>query len=90
MKVDVYKRGERAGSSSQLLYSYLIVPAGLALPSEVANTDWLVHSQNVDFDRDGKSHFTLDPDDAFFQLGEKGYAISHLDDRVAEDLPSDS
>ena len=89
MKVDVYKRGERAGSSAQLLYSYLIVPAGLALPSEVANTDWQVHSLNVDFDRDGKSHFTLDPADAFFQIGEKGYAITHLEDRVGQDVMPD-
>lgn len=79
MKVDVYKRTE-----SDNLCSYLIVPHQKPLPQEVANTDWLVHELNVDFERDGQPHFTLAPDDAFHQLGEKGYAISHLNDRTSD------
>jgi hypothetical protein len=77
MKVDVYKRSEERN-----LCSYLIVPNQNVLPEEVANTDWQVHELNVDFERGSKPRFTLKPDDAFYQLGEKGYAISHLDDRV--------
>ncbi len=79
MKVDVYKRSE-----GHNLCSYLIVPNQKTLPEEVANTDWLVHELNVDFEPGGKSRFTLKPDDAFDQLGEKGYAISHLDDRTSD------
>lgn len=79
MKVDVYKRSEDAN-----LYSYLIVPTQKALPEEVTNTDWQVFDRNVDFELDGKVHFTLDPNDAMSQISEKGYAISHLGDRSAE------
>lgn len=79
MKVDVYKRIE-----DHNLCSYLIVPNQQLLPEEVANTDWLVHELNVDFDPGEEIHFTLDPADAFFQIGEKGYAISHLGDRTSD------
>jgi hypothetical protein len=79
MKVDVYKRME-----SNDLCSYLVVPAEKPLPEEVANTDWLVHDLNIDFERDGGKHYTLDPDDAFLQIAEKGYAISHLDARTSD------
>ena len=79
MKVDVYKRTE-----DNDLCSYLVVPTAKPLPQEVVNTDWLVHELNVDFERDGSSHYTLDPDDAFHQIGEKGYAISHLGDRTSD------
>jgi len=79
MKVDVYKRSEDSD-----LCSYLVVPTEKPLPQEVASTDWLVHELNVDFERDGKKHFTLNPEDAFHQIGEKGYAISHLDDRTKD------
>ena len=79
MKVDVYKRSEEHN-----LCSYLIVPNQKALPDEVVNTDWVVHERNVDFERGGRQRFTLSPDDAFIQLGEKGYAISHLDDRTRD------
>jgi len=79
MKVDVYKRSE-----DNNLCSYLVVPTEQVLPQEVANTDWQVHELNVDFERDGATHYTLDPDDAFLQLGEKGYAISRLDDRTPD------
>nr|WP_034295203.1 DUF6139 family protein [Herbaspirillum sp. RV1423] len=79
MKVDVYKRAE-----DNNLCSYLVVPHQKPLPEEVVNTDWLVHELDVDFERDGGMHFTLDPEDAFHQIGEKGYAISHLGDRTID------
>ena len=77
MKVDVYKRPDGEG-----LFSYLVLPHEKALPEEVTNTDWQIHEQNVDFERDGKRHFTLEAEDAFMQIGEKGYAITHLDQRA--------
>lgn len=79
MKVDVYKRAE-----DRNLCSYLLVPTERPLPQEVASTDWQVHELNVDFERGNGRHFTLKPDDAFHQIGEKGYAISHLDDRTSD------
>jgi hypothetical protein len=79
MKVDVYKRTEEHN-----LCSYLIVPSQQALPEEVVSIDWQVHELNVDFDHGDKRHFTLEPADAFFQIGEKGYAISHLGDRTSD------
>lgn len=79
MKVDVYKRNE-----DNHLCSYLIVPHQQAIPQEVVNTDWLVHERNVDFDNRGGAHFTLEPEDAFRQIGEKGYAITHLNDRCSD------
>ncbi|MBO9535340.1 DUF6139 family protein [Herbaspirillum sp.] len=79
MKVDVYKRPDSDG-----LFSYLVIPHRHALPEEVTNTDWLVHEQDVDFERDGRRHFTLQPEDAFRQIGEKGYAITHLAERARD------
>ncbi|MFL9925948.1 DUF6139 family protein [Herbaspirillum lusitanum] len=78
MKVDVYKRPDTDG-----LYSYLVIPHEKPLPQEVTNTDWMMHEQDVNFEGNGngRKHFTLEPDDAFRQIGEKGYAISHLCDR---------
>lgn len=80
MKVDVYKRME--GNN---LCSYLIVPHRQVVPQEVVNTDWLVHELDVDFERGGGAHFTLEPDDAFLQIRDKGYAITHLGDRSSDD-----
>lgn len=54
MKVDVYKRPDGDG-----LFSYLVLPHEKPMPEEVTNTDWQLHEQNVDFERDGKRHFTL-------------------------------
>ncbi|MAF03721.1 DUF6139 family protein [Herbaspirillum huttiense] len=79
MKVDVYKRPDGDG-----LFSYLVLPHEKPMPEEVTNTDWQLHEQNVDFERDGKRHFTLEPEDAFMQIGEKGYAITHLDQRSGD------
>lgn len=79
MKVDVYKRPDGEG-----LFSYLVLPHAKPLPEEVTNTDWQLHEQNVDFERDGKRHFTLEAEDAFMQIGEKGYAITHLDQRSGD------
>ncbi|AKN66131.1 MULTISPECIES: DUF6139 family protein [Herbaspirillum] len=79
MKVDVYKRPDGAG-----LFSYLVIPHEKMLPDEVTNTDWQIHEQNVDFERDGKRHFTLQAEDAFMQIGEKGYAITHLAERSGD------
>ncbi|EIJ47898.1 hypothetical protein GWL_21390 [Herbaspirillum sp. GW103] len=79
MKVDVYKRPDGGG-----LFSYLVLPHEEALPPEVTNTDWQLHEQNVDFERDGKRHFTLEAEDAFMQIGEKGYAITHLNQRSGD------
>lgn len=81
MKVDVYKRPDSDG-----LFSYLLVPHEKPLPQEVANTDWLVHETDVNVERDGKPHFTLHAEDAFMQMGEKGYAITHLADRTRDGL----
>ena len=79
MKVDVYKREE-----DNRLCSYLIVPHRQPVPQEVVSTDWLVHELDADFEQSGGVHFTLEPDDAFRQIDEKGYAITHLRDRSSD------
>ncbi|NUU01732.1 hypothetical protein HNO84_08980 [Herbaspirillum robiniae] len=79
MKVDVYKRPDSDG-----LFSYLVIPHEKPLPQEVTNTDWQMHEQDVNFERDGKRHFTLQAEDAYKQIGEKGYAITHINERARD------
>lgn len=79
MKVDVYKRPDSDG-----LFSYLVIPHEKALPDEVTNTDWQMHEHDVNFERDGKRHFTLQAEDAYKQISEKGYAITHLNERAGD------
>lgn len=76
MKVDIYKRME-----SQNLISYLAVPQGKPLPQEVTNTEWQADELNIDLEEDTGPLFNLALDDALAQIGEKGYAITHLKDR---------
>ncbi len=76
MKVDVYKRRDSGN-----LYSYLAVPTGLAIPEEATNTDWEIDVRNVDLEPGITPQASLQPDDALAQIDEKGYAITHLDDR---------
>ncbi|TWC71816.1 DUF6139 family protein [Herbaspirillum sp. SJZ099] len=79
MKVDVYKRPDSDG-----LFSYLLIPHQKPLPQEVTNTDWQMHERGADVEQDGRRHFTLQPDDAFVQISQKGYAITHLGDRAGD------
>lgn len=76
MKVDIFKRME-----SQNRISYLAVPQGKPLPQEVTNTDWQAAERNIDLEEDTGSLFNLTLDDALAQIGEKGYAITHLQDQ---------
>ncbi|MDB5774402.1 MAG: hypothetical protein JWP38_535 [Herbaspirillum sp.] len=76
MKVDVYKRRDSGN-----LYSYLAVPAGKIIPEEATNTDWEIDTRNVDLEPGRTPQSSLKPDDAIQQIDEKGYAITHLNDR---------
>ena len=76
MKVDVYKRRDSGD-----LFSYLAVPTGLAIPEEAVNTDWEIDERNVDLEPGLTPQDSLQPADALQQIDEKGYAITHLDDR---------
>lgn len=79
MKVDLYKRPENDGK-----YSYLAVPVGKEIPEEVTNIEWEKVDQTVDFESTHESVHGLKPNDAIAQIEDKGYAISHLKDQVAE------
>ncbi|WP_025917468.1 DUF6139 family protein [Herminiimonas sp. CN] len=76
MKVDIYKRIE-----SPNLTSYLAVPQGKPLPAEATNTDWQADERNIDLEEDTGPLFDLELADALAQIGEKGYAITHLKGR---------
>ena len=79
MKVDLYKRPETAGK-----YSYLAVPEGKPIPEEATNVEWEKVDQTVDFEGIKEPVHGLKPDDVLQQISDKGYAISHLKDQVAE------
>ena len=79
MKVDLYKRPETAGK-----YSYLAVPEGKPIPEEATNVEWEKVDQTVDFEGTKEPVHGLKPDDVLQQISDKGYAISHLKDQVAE------
>ncbi|RXZ38619.1 hypothetical protein D9O50_03660 [Oxalobacteraceae bacterium CAVE-383] len=77
MKVDVYKRLDSGN-----LHSYMAVPTGQAIPEEATNTDWEIDRRNVDLEPGKTPQSSLKPDDALQQIDEKGYAITHLKDRL--------
>ncbi|MBC7500650.1 MAG: hypothetical protein H7315_09140 [Herminiimonas sp.] len=79
MKVDLYKRPETAGK-----FSYLAVPEGKPIPEEATNLEWEKVDQIVDFEGIKEPVHGLKPDDVLQQISDKGYAISHLKDQVAE------
>jgi hypothetical protein len=77
MKVDVYKRPEPEG-----VFSYLAVPEGRPIPNEATNIDWVTEQQNIDLDETHEPVLGLSYEDAQQQISTKGYAISHLTDKV--------
>ncbi len=79
MKVDLYKRTEAEGK-----YSYLAVPEGKIIPAEVTSIDWEKVDQTVEFEGISEPVHGLKPADVLQQIRDKGYAISHLKDQVAE------
>lgn len=78
MKVDVYKRPEQEGH-----YSYLAVPQGRPIPHEATNIDWETEENNIDLDPDNEPVPGLPADDALEQIKAKGYAISHLQNKIS-------
>jgi hypothetical protein len=78
MKVDVYKRPEPDGDR----YSYLAVPGGRPIPEEATNIDWETEQQNADLDETHQPVVGLSYEDAEEQISQKGYAISHVTDKV--------
>lgn len=79
MKVDLYKRPENDGK-----YSYLAVPEGKPIPEEATNLEWERVDQTIEFEASREPVHGLHPDDALEQIRDKGYAISHLKDQVAD------
>jgi hypothetical protein len=77
MRVDIYRRAE-----SGHRYSYLAVPEGRAIPEEATNTDWETEARGLE----GGSHAEQLDKYAIAgleqQIGEKGYAITSIRDRV--------
>lgn len=78
MKVDVYKRPEPDG-----IYSYLAVPEGRPIPEEATNIDWETEQQSTELDENHQPVAGLSYEDAERQISQKGYAISHLNDKIA-------
>jgi hypothetical protein len=77
MKVDVYKRPEPEG-----IYSYLAVPEGRPIPAEATNIDWETEQRSIEFDETHQPVADLSYEDAEQQISAKGYAISHVSDKV--------
>lgn len=77
MKVDVYKRPEPEG-----LYSYLAVPEGRPIPDEATNIDWETEQQSIDLDENHEPVVGLSYEDAQQQINMKGYAISHMGEKI--------
>ena len=77
MKVDVYKRPEPEG-----IFSYLAVPEGRPIPDEATNIDWVTEQQSIDLDENHLPVVGLSYEDAQQQIDAKGYAISHLRDKI--------
>lgn len=73
MRLDIYRRAERAG-----VFSYLAVPEGKRLPEEVTNTDWDTEEKGVDFNDDENElpHFSIE--NVVPQIKAKGYAITSI------------
>ncbi|MES2070661.1 MAG: DUF6139 family protein [Pseudomonadota bacterium] len=77
MIVDLYRRAESGNK-----YSYLAVPTGKILPEEVTNTDWQVHSRQLDLEQKDRPIPSLAVDDVLKQISEKRYAITHISDQT--------
>lgn len=76
MQLDIYKRPEPGGK-----LSYLVVPAGQAIPAEAENIEWQSVARGQDLDAT-RLHVQHHIDDAEAQLREKGYAITSVTQQV--------
>ncbi len=72
MRVDIFKRKESDG-----FFSYLLVPEGKNLPSEVTNTDWAIETRGIDIDPDKEKLEIYSIPCPGKQIRNKGYAISN-------------
>jgi hypothetical protein len=82
MKVDIYRRPEQGQK-----FTYLIVPAGQAIPEEAVNTDWQARQQGVDVDTSAEHLHPYEIDNPRAQIEEKGYAITSVYHQVAGNAP---
>lgn len=76
MQLDIYQRPEPGGKRS-----YLVVPAGQAIPAEAETTEWQSVARGQDLDAT-RLHVQHHIDDAEAQLREKGYAITSVTQQV--------
>ena len=79
MKLDVYRRPE-----ADHRHSFLVVPAGEAIPQEAENTDWKLVEEGIDLDVDAGSLVDYSIDDPATQIREKGYAITSVTHQVPD------
>ncbi len=79
MKLDVYRRPE-----PEHRHSFMVVPAGQAIPQEVENTDWKLVEQNAERDVEAGSLADWSIDDPAAQIREKGYAITGVTHQVPD------
>ena len=80
MNVDVFRRPE---SGNKL--TYLIVPAGQAIPPEAENFDWELRQSSVHIDETATLVHPYEVERPRDQIAEKGYAITRLADQVKAD-----
>jgi hypothetical protein len=73
MRVDLYRRRESGGK-----YSYLAVPQGKPIPEEATNTDWETAERDIELDRNDEKTTGMQSEDAYQQIGTKGYAITSI------------
>lgn len=79
MRVDIYRRPERAGH-----FSYLAVPESKPIPEEVINTDWEQTDRAVEVDDDAQHLAAFAISDPIAQIQAKGYAITSIKELATE------
>jgi len=81
MRVDIYRRPERAGH-----FSYLAVPEGKTIPGEAINTDWEQTDRSVEVDDDARHLPEFAISEPIAQIRAKGYAITSVKE-LADETP---
>lgn len=78
MRLDIFRRTERGGSS------YLAVPEGKPIPAEATNVDWTADARAVEVDDEVDRLPDYSIEKPIQQIGAKGYAITSVKNIVID------
>ena len=73
MRVDIYRRPERAGR-----FTYLAVPEGKMIPEEANAVDWESDQRGINVDDTVETLPDFAIDEPIQQINAKGYAITSI------------